>query len=446
MSQPNNFLQEFQQNLDKLVKINDIVDKNIQDRKNFTSVVVTKLGEINQAVKTLSDKIKALKTLADQLQVQVTSNSTDIGEKQNQINSLQSQIQDLTRQRDELAEQLKQLQQKCTQDTANLQQQINTMEAQIQKLTADNQSLQERVNTLSEELKNTGELGAKSAADLKSQSDAFNSQIAQIVDENNKKIDDLTKNIEAKDQQINQLQADLQKAQQDTQNHTETLTQMQNQAATASADLQKQLDGLKAKNDDLIGRLKAANTAIVNALQSLDRLSDEAVNQENMQNVNVAFAEVEKSLMEINAAIQGAASTATETVSTGAETSTVRPRIANDTLITMQQIGGPPFQITYDDLISQIRDKARLGGSQGEKYRNALTALQNVTNPNDIPTILNKYINLKNNQVFGGKKSKSKSKTKKNKTKKNKTKKQKGGFHYKPLSRRKSLLTSFRKN
>ena len=112
MSQPNNFLQEFQQNLDKLVQINNIVDKNIQERKNFTSIVVTKLGQINQSVRSLSDKIKTLKTLADQLQGQVSSNTNDIGQKQSQITALQAQIQDLTRQRDGLAEQLNQLQQK----------------------------------------------------------------------------------------------------------------------------------------------------------------------------------------------------------------------------------------------------------------------------------------------------------------------------------------------
>lgn len=437
MSQPNIFLQQFQQNLDKLVQINNIVDKNIQDRKNFTSIVVSKLGEINQAVKMLSDKIKALKTLSDQLQVQVNSNTSNIGDKQNQINALQSQIQDLTRQRDDLGQQLNQLQQKCTQDVATLQQQINNMEAQIQKLTADNQSLQERVNTLSDELKNTGDLGAKSAADLKAQSDAFNAQIAQIVDENNQKIDTLTKNIEAKDQQINQLQTDLQRAQQDTQTHTDTISQMQTQAATASADLQKQVDELKAENGELINRLKAANEAIINALQSLDRLSNETVNQENMQNVNAAFAEVENSLMEINAAIQGAASTsAVSGSSTSSISSTAPVGISNNTIITMPQIGGPPLQIEYGNLINQLNARASKSGSQGEKYRNALIALRSVNDPNQVARTLNRFVEAKNNQIMGGKKLK---------TKKNKTKKQKGGFHYKPSSRRKSLLTSFRK-
>jgi ABC-type transporter Mla subunit MlaD len=260
------------------------------------------------------------------------------------------------------------------------------------------------------------------------------------VEENNKKIDELTRNVEAKDQEINQLQADLLKAKQETQTHVDSLAETQNQAATASADLQRQVDGLKAENDDLINRLKAANTAIMNALQSLDRLSDEAVNQQNMQNVNAAFAEVEKSLMEINAAIQGASSPSSAAPTSGTlPSSSLRLPIPPNTLITVNQINGPPFQISYGELINQLKERARLPNGRGKKYQDALDGLINITNPNEVPSILNKFINFKNEKVFGGKKSKSI-------TKKNKNKKQKGGFHYKTSSRRKSLITSFKKN
>ena len=108
-------------------------------------------------------------------------------------------------------------------------------------------------------------------------------------------------------------------------------------------------------------------------------------------------------------------------------------------MITVNQINGSTFQITYGELINQLIERAKLTDGRGKKYQDALNGLINISNPNEVPSIINKFISFKNEKLFGGKKSRSK-------TKKNKNKKQKGGFHYKTSSRRKSLLTSFKKN
>jgi len=102
MTQNDSFLQEFQANLGRLIQINTIVDKNIEDKKNFTNSIVTKLGEINQTIKTLGNKINVLKTSADQLQAQVNANSNDIGQKQSQMDALLSQVQSLTEEKNNL--------------------------------------------------------------------------------------------------------------------------------------------------------------------------------------------------------------------------------------------------------------------------------------------------------------------------------------------------------
>lgn len=431
MSQLNaDFLQQFQRNLSSLTQIKTAISKNIQDRKNFTTTIVSRLSQINEKINSLTTQIKALKTLSDQLKNQVNDNNSNIGEKQTQLDSLNSQIQRLSQEKQELTQKLQQFQEKCRNDIQSLQLQIDNKEVQIQKLNATNNSLQQRVNALSEELKSTGQLGSKSAADLTAQAEKFRMDMDNLINKNNQDIEALKNSILQKDQQINQIQTELAKANEDKKTQSEAITQMQNQASTSSQTLQQQIDSLKAENSDLISRLRSANAAILEAVQSLGVLSDEAVDQENSVNVEKAFQAVEKSLMEINSAIQGNAS------QSAAPGRISRYPIPENTPITINQIGGPTLTLQYDNIISQLKQKAsQIVVGRDNKYQKALDVLKGVDDPNRVPEVLKSFISFKNDKINGGKKSR-------------KSKKQRGGFHYKLSSKRKSLVSSvnFRKN
>jgi chromosome segregation ATPase len=413
MAQNDAFLQEFQTNMEKLSQINGMIQKNIQDRKNMSLTVISRLGKINETIKDLSGKIITLKNLTDQLQGNVTSNTTSMAQKQTEMDALRSQIQKLTEENDNLKKAFEEYKQKCEQESLAKQQQIDNMEAQIQKLSADNQSLQDRANALTQELQNTGDIGAKSADDLKRQSDTFIAQIDQIVDENNKKIASLTSTINEKDKEISQLQQQLAQNEKTANQSEEQYKLLRDDLVLKNTELQNQITKLNDENNDLIGRLRGANAAILNALQNLDQLSNNAVDQENTQNIERSFQEVENSLIEINRAVQG---------QTG-----MQP----DQQTRIVEISGTKFPLAQ--IITQLESFTRQNNTnvsreEKNKYNEILRVLINRNSPDDeIQRALSK-MSYKDGNLSGGKK-----------TRKNKKIKQRGGFQYKSSSSRKSL-------
>ena len=432
MSQNQAFLQEFEGNMQRLSQINGIIQKNIQDRKNFSAYIVEKLGTINQTVQALAERVQALKTLVDQTQTRVNSNSDEIMQKQREIDALQAQLQKTTEEKDALQQEFQALQQKCQTDLTAAQTQIQQLTAQIQQITADNAALQQRVKSLEDELRNTGADGAKNAEELRRQGEAFQQLTDNLTAENNKKIAELNQIIQMKEQEKTQLNEALRQEQEKYQQAADALNQSQSQNAANMQGLQKNIADLTAENQLLIGRLKDANTAIVNALELLDQLTNDGVDRENTQNVNAAFQAIEQSLENINRALQGQASAP----ASAAPASRSVNKISGNDVVHLIDYVGNPVDLLYKDIVGKLAQKA----SSSQKHNNALREIRVTNDIRDIPRILNKYgVAVKNNQIFGGKKYKKYSKTRKLNTKK--LKKQKGGFFYKTNSKRKSLLT-----
>jgi chromosome segregation ATPase len=440
MAQNQAFLQEFQGNMQRLSQINGIVQKNIQDRKDFSTYVIGKLGTINQSIVALAGKIKALKDLVDQLQTRVNTNSGDIQQKDQELDALRAQIQKLLADQDALKQQYETLQKKCRDDLAANQQQISDLSAQIQKCNADNAALQERVKTLEDELRNTGLEGTKNVEALQKQAEEFKKIVDDLTTENNKKIAELNEIIQTKTAENAQLTDALRQAQENFQKQKEELDRLKANAQSGEEALQKTIANLSAENDGLIARLKDANTAIVNALTLLDQLSDETLNRENLQNVNTALQQIEKSLEEINRALQGQPSSAPVADAASSSAAGVMNRIQRSDVVRVMDTAGNEVDLLYRDIISKLTERANKVGIS-PKYGNALREIKATNNVSVIPDILRRNgVDVKNGQIFGGKKFKNLKRTKKSKKSK-KSRKQKGGFLYKNNSKRKSLQT-----
>jgi predicted nucleic acid-binding Zn-ribbon protein len=430
------FLQEFQGNMQRLSQINGIIQKNIQDKKDFSAYIIGKLGSINQSIVDLAGRIKALKDLVDQLQATVNTNSGNIQQKDEEIADLHAQIQKLSADQYALKQQYDTLQKKCRDDLAANQQQISDLNAQIQKLNADNAALQQRVASLEDELRNTGDEGAKNVEELKKQADAFKQVIDKLTAENNNKIDELNQIIQTKTAENAQLTDALQKAQENFQRQTDELNRIKAGTQARELALQQNIDVLTAENVSLIGRLKDANTAIINALTLLDQLTDENLNRENLQNVNVAIQQIEKSLEEINRALQGQPAAPAGAVASSSARG--MNRINGSDVVNVIDTEGNEANLLYKDIISKLTERASKVGIS-PKYGNALREIKATNNVSVIPDILRRNgVDVKNGKIFGGKKYKHFKKTKKCKKSK---KSKKGGFSYKINSKRKSLRT-----
>jgi len=231
----------------------------------------------------------------------------------------------------------------------------------------------------------------------------------------------VTKSINEKDQQIATLQDELKKAKDETATHIQTITDTQNQSSTNISQLQQQVQSLKEQNNDLIQRIINATQAINDAIQNLDSLSNDAANQKNIQDVEKAFAEIEASIQDISAAIQGQNQTQTQQGQNQTQTQQ-QESLPLDTPVT---ISGQT--IDFGDAIDGLKRKASQISDPNNKYAKALAAVYAATNVDEINNAL-KSVDFKNGKITGGRSKK--------------VKKQKGGFKYNTLTKRKRLTTT----
>jgi DNA repair exonuclease SbcCD ATPase subunit len=427
------FLQEFRENMDKLSQINANADKNVQFRKELSNKILTRLGEINSKLQEIVGKIRELKSMADNLQNEVNKHTKDIGDKSGEINAIKAEIQRLNDENKKLTEENAFLQQKCKEEIDAKQQENMAIQQQIRELIEKNKVLEDSVTALQNELSGKGENEAKHASELAVLNEEHKKQIENLMQENKQQIEKLMNDLAQKEQEIANLNAEIKKMQDEQQSRNDSLAKSESEANQRIAELLGQIEALKNVNDDLIQRLKEANTAILSALGKLDELSNPANFKEDDEKLDTAITEIEKSLMEINTAIQG------RTSLPGA--SSVESKISGNEIINITGIGGNPVKISYRDLVGQLSSKASIPNIN-PKYGDALKEIRRVNNVSDIETILqSRGIDFKQGKVFGGRKTRKVRKTKKN-IKTRKVRKQKGGFYYKTNSKRKSLRSS----
>ena len=398
MAQSQQFLQEFESSLNKLNQLNVLINKNAEQKQNFSIFVLKRLGEINDKVKALSSGIEELKKKLTDLTQQIETNKSGIANNDKQMQELQKQIEDLNLEKQKLIKQLSELTQTSNQKIQETQDKINAYESKIRDLTNQNETL---------------------TTQIKKQ------------DENNEKIKQLQEKIEQQDAEIQKMQNDHATAVSQSSDQLKSLNQTENELKQKIDQLNEQIQQLQNENQDLQKRIVDATKAINNAIENLQDISNDAKDNQNTENISKLFAQVEASIEDISRSIQGQPSQPV--------TSSVAPvpGTGSNNLLTLSDqvvgINGVPQGFTYKDLLEQLQRKSRaVGPGRPNKYSNALTQLRLINNINEVPKILNENgIIFKNNNIFGGKKYKTK-----------KMRKQKGGFTYKHHSKRKSMSTT----
>jgi predicted nucleic acid-binding Zn-ribbon protein len=419
MAQSQQFLQDFQNSMDRLGQMNQKIQDSLKQKKDFSDKLVNKLKGINSKIQGLAEQINKLRANLDDLKGQVNSNSGSINNKDKQISELTQNITTLEADKKHLSEQLDNFQKKCNDEKIAIQTKIDNDEAEVRKLTQDNLALKNQADALTKELASKGDTQGQHAEEIKKQTEDFQKQYAAQEEANKKQIDELMAHIQQSDNQILDLQKQLKEKTEEAASHAKTIDNTQNQGKAQIVELNKEIESLKAENDLLINKIKDATIAISKAIDNLEILANSVPNSQTEEYINKLFSEIENSLQNISGAIQGQSTIKNPTI--------VANNILPDERITLSQIGGPPVQLEYQNIINELNKKNSQPNS-GKKYSDALNELRqpNVT-IRDVPTILTRNnISYKNNQIMGGKKSK--------KTKK--LKKQKGGYTYKNYKRR----------
>ena len=480
MAKPSNQIKaDFEASLRKLGLINDAIAKNIENKRDFSRLIIDRLGRINQLIQELAGKIKMLKDELANLKGRVASNVTEIDDKNREMRDLARELQEMTLRNNEAREAYKVLSDNSQKEKQQLQQALSHTETQLQttnglvtRLTAERDALQQ-------ELTNRGDPNAH-AQEIQNLTDAHGQNVQQQQEQHRLAINDL---MEKKNRELEVATAESQRLTEelrllnvqihDTQEqHAEQLRQIQltvqqltaeKTALTAQIqDLQTQIQTLTDENNDLIQRIIAATRAISDATNNLRQITDNDPAQFNQDEINETFANLEASIQAISNSLSGNGPQNNNNNNNNNSSSSSRSSkivLPLDTMITVKDNKNNDLTFTLDQIMIELRTKAsRVAGI--DKYETAVNAIKSATTPQEVAAILSKNnIIFKNGAMMGGKYNKTKNikrrknKTRKNKTRKNKTiknktrfKRQKGGFIYSSNTKRKPLSNSFSKD
>lgn len=425
MAQSQQFLDDFQEKMNRLADIRRNLQASIQFKQQFTDDLKTKLGEINGKVKQIAGLINNLKTKVDDLENQVGTNATSISDRERQIGEINQQIANTSAEKDRIT-------QEFNDHKGRTQTQINEQQAKIDQLEEQLRQLTEHLR-LANEQKESADNNLKALqADTQARGDekdkAHAQALAQLAEENRQQLEQqqqqLTQRIDEADKQVTELQEQLRQKTAEYEQLQQQLGENQNQVQGRVAELQRQIDVLTQENQQLSQRLMSATQAINEANDELEVIVNSVPNAQTKQEVDALLNEIteqlEQSIQNISRAAQG------QPLQGGQ----IDPN-------TNFQISG--YNISYGQIFSQLNRKssqlARTNPGSDNKYKTAFTQIKASRDPANIPTILNNNgIIIKagpdgNGLISGGRKTR-------------KNRKQKGGFTYKVGVKRRNIIST----
>jgi chromosome segregation ATPase len=407
-----NFIQKFDDSMRRLNHVKQGIQSSIQMKEQFTNNIKNSLTDINTRLTALVGEISRLKNHAQELEAQVNTNTASIGDKDRQYQELQAQIAQLQAQHEADVRTLNEQKDQLTQQINGLQEQINTCEQNLREVTQLRDQLTSERDALRTELQGRGDQATQHAQ-----------QIQQLTEQAQQREQELTNRINACEARIGEFERQITEKDAEIARVNQEHQTTQGNAVNQSQDLQRQIEVLRQQNDQLSQRIVAATQAILEAADDLERISNGVPNATTQREVNDILEEIERSLQNISNVIQGQRAAAQVEQNGNVQLNTEIPLV--------DLASGQTVNVTLQNILDQLRIKARnLKGSQGEKYRTALAEMGNIRNPEDVSPILRaNTIEFKNNKIMGG-----------HRTKKNR--KQKGGFTYKSISRRRSILST----
>lgn len=426
------FLQNFQRSMDGLATLNDRIRTGLQTKTEFSANLLTKLRQINEQIRGLANKITALKQRLDALQLQVDTNTGSIGDKEVLVQRLTQQVTELETQRNALQTQLQEIQQKSLADQAALQLRIDDCETRFRALTDENKVLAERTRALEAELAGRGDIQTQHAEELKAQADAFALQSQESIKQNEAEKTKLREDISNIEQKLQGYEQELVKAQAQIAQNVSDVDASQTQLRGQIDVLNTQVTTLTEKNADLTGKIESATVAINEASANLEQLINAFPNAQSNEDFRGIFDEITQSIQDIDHLIEGNGMPInphppppSAAPSSAAARSIISNSLPPDTMITVKTNEGPPLEIRYSKLLVDLGNKRGV-----QKYSQTLAQVRTATTSEDVSRILqNDGIIYKNGKMMGGRKTK-------------KLRKQKGGFIYRPNTKRRSLSSN----
>lgn len=406
------FFQKFQEKIDMLNKIKITLTESIRSRQEFSNQVKMTLTEINSNMRKLNGFINNITKKISDLEKTHGINKSSIDIKKDELVTKNSKISDdldkITRLKNEYDNYKNQM----TQEIQNKQKQIDELEGQLRELTSQKEVSESKAVALENELAGKGQQQAVHKEEL----DKLTNQLKMEIANRDKKITDLNNDLEKKTFDLKENFAKIQKNLEEKQ---EEVNQLNDEILT-----------LTQANDILKQNITTATTSIDEVTKQLQEIALTIKGSENKEEIEQLLNSITKQL---ESSIQNI-------LSPNKNKSLMTEEKTNVDQNMKVEYRGSTF--TYNNLKNILGGKAKQDKRPDNKYKLALNALiklednehmDEATLLQEINKILqNNSINVKNNKIMGGRKTK-------------KYVKQKGGFTYKNTMKRKSIKSYSRR-
>jgi uncharacterized coiled-coil DUF342 family protein len=316
------FLNDFQNQMDRLTNIRQQIQSSVEFKKQFTDDLESTLKEINKKIVKLSQMINDLKTKASKLEDQVKTNTSSIGDKESELQKYKDQITSLTSENAKLKEDAFQQQKANETEMARLQVLIDEKEGKLRVVTQEKEKLDNQMKISKLEL-GAFVTGANSKGDSEqARAEAIKSATAQFQTMLENKQNELIKQIANYDAKIVDLKNKNETMTKELAEKQKEIDELTVQAQTSAQDLQQKIDTLKAENDNLTDRITVATKAIDQANNELQNVVDTVPNVKTKNDVDILFngirEQLDKSIQNISVADQGQTSSIIGTLIPGA--------------------------------------------------------------------------------------------------------------------------------
>lgn len=439
MSLQPDFLNQFQQKMDKLNAVRSGIQASVQSKEQFANYLKSRLQEINNGLKQLTGLISELKNKADNLETQISTNNTSIGDKERQLQQLSKQLETLNIERNELIAKMSQQDNDTKSQMAQMQQlqnQINNYEVQLRDLKQLSESQSGELNALRQEMTRTGdERDRAHVQELARLTEQSRQQLEQQEAQLMQKIKECEAKMMGFDQQIRDKETGFAAKQREIE---EKMMQAQNSGTS----LQSEIVNLRNENEGLVKRLIDATNAINQSADDLQLLMADIPNAQSKQEIeallNSISQQMGQSIDNISRATQGQPMMTQGPMGTMTQMPPPsqmlspglvspmqgQPGLPNNTPINVQ---GVTKELGYLKKLLQekIRQVTRTNPNAVGKYVEALKKISGATSPQEVSNYLG---NFDKSRITGSLYVKGGRKTRKNR-------KQKGGFIYKTTNK-----------
>jgi exonuclease SbcC len=283
------FLNDFQNQMDRLTKIREQIQTSVQFKEKFTNDLKSRLVEINEKIVKLSVMINDLKTKASKLEDQVKTNTSSIGDKETELQKYKDLVSALTSEKAKLEQDAIQQQEENRRKIDELQAKINEYEANLRKLEEQKKISQLELGAFVTGSNSKGDSEQARAEAIKSATAEFQTMLENKEKELIEKIANYDAKIRDLEQQIKDKDAELTKSQ-------EVINTEIGQAQTSAQGLQQQIEALTEENKNLTDRIIAATKAINQANDQLENIVNTVPNAKTKEEVDALLNEITQKL------------------------------------------------------------------------------------------------------------------------------------------------------